>query len=45
MNLQTWFRKNVRFSKATVFAKNVCPRSQRLHGHRVSVVDDYADTQ
>ena len=26
-----------------IFAKNVCPRSQRLCGHRVSVVKNYAD--
>ena len=30
------------FVFAKIFAKNVCPRS--LCGHRVSAVNDYADT-
>ena len=32
------------FVFAKIFAKNVCPRSQRLRWHGVNVVNDYADS-
>ena len=38
-----WTGKNG-FANFIVFAKNVCPPSQRLRGHGVSVVNDNANT-
>ena len=32
------------FVFAKIFAKNMCPCSQQLRRHRVSLVNDYADT-
>ena len=43
LNRQKWFREIFSFSQK-IFAKNVCPRRQRLCRQGDGVVNDYADT-